>query len=102
MSKEKKSPTIPSEQHVTLPPHFYGELCKTVKGCDLVKLNGHFDEIVNTIDDKNADKLTKRAALWTIGHVCSSDTGFEFAKGEILIRKIIHLAQNATCLSLRG
>eukprot|EP01012_Entosiphon_sulcatum_P023993 TRINITY_DN29153_c0_g1_i1.p1 TRINITY_DN29153_c0_g1~~TRINITY_DN29153_c0_g1_i1.p1 ORF type:complete len:251 (-),score=56.11 TRINITY_DN29153_c0_g1_i1:39-791(-) len=46
--------------------------------------------------------LQLRAALWATGHVGSSDLGFELLHEANLLPKLVELAMDSACLSLRG
>ena len=46
--------------------------------------------------------LRKRAALWTIGHIGSSEYGFQLIQEADILKIIVDLAENAEILSIRG
>ena len=46
--------------------------------------------------------LRKRAALWTIGHIGSSEYGFKLIQEADILKIIVDLAENAEILSIRG
>jgi len=46
--------------------------------------------------------LRKRAALWTIGHIGSSEYGFKLIQEADILKVIVDLAENAESLSIRG
>jgi rapamycin-insensitive companion of mTOR len=46
--------------------------------------------------------LRKRAALWTIGHIGSSEYGFKLIQEADILKVIVDLAENAEILSIRG
>ena len=46
--------------------------------------------------------VRKRAALWTIGHIASSEFGFKLIQQADIIRDIVKIAESAEILSLRG
>lgn len=45
------------------PPHLYGELTKSNEGCELMRHSGHFEWLINTAFDREAQPLHRRAAL---------------------------------------
>jgi rapamycin-insensitive companion of mTOR len=46
--------------------------------------------------------LKKRAALWAVGHIGSSDHGIKLVLEQELVQPLIKLAETADTLSLRG
>ena len=46
--------------------------------------------------------VKKRAALWTIGPIASSEYGFKLIQQADIIREIVKIAESAEILSLRG
>jgi len=55
-----------NDDSVYLPPHFYGELAQTGKGCEVLKQSGHFPEFIKILKDEKSPALNRRAALWVI------------------------------------
>ena len=54
-----------------MPVHFYGQLCKTAEGCNLIKKRGYVLELSQTIKSwttlQTAEEvMTLKAALWAI------------------------------------
>jgi rapamycin-insensitive companion of mTOR len=54
-----------------LPAHFYGELCRTPEGCNLLKKKGYFNSMAKLVqayyDDPTSCSLMElKAALWAI------------------------------------
>jgi len=85
-----------------LPPHMYGGLAKTERGCRVLQKGKYFEEIWTTLIDKKAPSLQRRAALWAVGHIGESETGLTFVKDYNVINYIANLAVVAEDLSLRG
>ncbi|KAL0485492.1 mTOR complex interacting protein RICOR [Acrasis kona] len=119
--------SIVSDEGVNLPPHFYGELCRTKQGCELLMNGGDFDflkkelenanvvrtrHVVQYADDDRIDlsgmndvqwiQLYKRGILWAFAHIASSDVGFEFINPHYPILNFIQLAEKSQNLSMRG
>ena len=46
--------------------------------------------------------IRKRAALWAIGHIGSTEYGFRLIMEADLVRDIVRLAETAEILSIRG
>ncbi len=44
----------------------------------------------------------KRAALWTLGHIGSSEYGFQILQEADILKEVVNLAENSEILSLRG
>eukprot|EP01080_Neovahlkampfia_damariscottae_P011389 gene11389-4556_t len=107
---EKKSNEIDLSQsasadlQVTLSPHFYGEITKTKIGCDFIQTTGHKEQFFKILNDKekNENSIEKRAILWSLGQMASSNIGYDFINGDILIEMLIKMAENSLCLSFRG
>lgn len=72
MNVEGKSESIES---LILTPHFYGEICQTKKGCELLLKHGHLEEFLKILDEPKSDKILKRSILWSLGQMTSSDIG---------------------------
>lgn len=56
------------KQAVNIPPHFYGELAKTVLGGGILAKSGHMKHWVSVLRSRSTDTLPvhRRAALWAI------------------------------------
>lgn len=99
--------SIVSEDGVCLPPHFYGELAKTPEGCDILRASGILAELEGAIRSLvqvgDCDNISKRAAVWAIGHIGSSNTGFELIIQESgLLPLLIQFVEQSPTLSFRG
>ena len=64
-----------SEDSTKVPTHFYGELCKTKSGINLLKKSGHLDTLITSLRDENTHTLDKRIALWAIGNIGRNKKG---------------------------
>ena len=52
-----------------MPAHFYGELCQTPEGCNLLKKKGYITELIYIIRDwktKPIKSIEFKAALWAL------------------------------------
>lgn len=85
-----------------IPTHLFGELAKTTGGAEIIEgtraVKGFVDDILNP----EAALLQKRACLWAIGHIGSSEIGLGLVMKYKIIPHIISLAESSECLSLRG
>ena len=88
-------------RRVRLPVHFYGELAATENGCKLLAASGHVDEFLASVKTSGASPA-KRAALWSLGHIGSTPTGFSFLADRDLVPLLVDLAESSPVLSLRG
>lgn len=87
---------------VSLAPHFYGEICKTHEGIALFQKKGHFNDFIEMIRNSETSWIERRAALWTIGHIGSSETGFQLLKETDIVEYISNQAMTCSTLSMRG
>jgi rapamycin-insensitive companion of mTOR len=46
--------------------------------------------------------IRRRAALWAIGHIGSTEYGFRLIKESKMIKDIVRMAESSEILSLRG
>ena len=86
----------------SIPTHLFGELAKTAVGLEIIEKNGVMKNFIQEILNPEAPLLQKRASLWAIGHIGSSETGLELIVSNDIISHIIALAESSECLSLRG
>ena len=84
------------------PVHFYGELVKTKKGTEYLRLSRHVPDFRTTLLSPTSTLIEKRAVLWALGHIGSHDYGIKLILENDLIQPIVNLAENAEFLSLRG
>ncbi|ELR24886.1 cytosolic regulator of adenylate cyclase [Acanthamoeba castellanii str. Neff] len=64
-------------KHVIIPPHLYGELAKTAKGCGILKQSAHHLELLAVLRDVSQPPLARRTAMWALGHIASSEFGLK-------------------------
>jgi hypothetical protein len=57
--------------------HLYGELVKTEEGSQYLKQSNDIEFFKKEILTVEVPLVRKRAALWTIGHIASSEYGFK-------------------------
>ncbi len=53
-------------KHVVIPPHLYGELAKTAKGCGILKQSAHHLELLAVLRDVSQPPLARRTAMWAL------------------------------------
>ena len=79
-----------------------GELGRTEEGLNLLTKSEYIQQFVSELRDNSLPLLTRRASLWAIGHIASSQRGFTVIKQFNVIQDIAMLAQTSTHLPLRG
>eukprot|EP01094_Clydonella_sp_ATCC50884_P020972 TRINITY_DN4492_c0_g1_i1.p1 TRINITY_DN4492_c0_g1~~TRINITY_DN4492_c0_g1_i1.p1 ORF type:complete len:1201 (+),score=424.78 TRINITY_DN4492_c0_g1_i1:147-3605(+) len=87
---------------VNLPVHFYGELVRTSDGCAILKESGHFDEFVDMIKSPYPSMLTKRGALWVLGHIGKSKKGLKYLENDNVVQLIVEMACSSPSLPIKG
>jgi len=90
------------EDAVYLPPHLYGELASTQKGCSILEAAGYVPEFLQMLIDESKPSLDRRGALWVIGTIGKSEIGLEFLLRLNAVAPIVELAHKCPLLSLRG
>ena len=112
--------SIPS---VVIAPHVYGEMAKTETGCAMLREQGHIRELITLVRTGNAGAMAKkpavgtvvvldahghtldqRAALWAVGHIGSSNLGFELlcSLDPELVAYLSDQVLHCPTLSMRG
>ena len=86
----------------TIPTHLFGEIAKTQEGIEMLKAKDHLYQFIKDIRNPECPILQKRASLWAIGHIGSSQNGLHLIKNQGIVPEIVHLAETSDCLSLRG
>lgn len=84
------------------PIHFYGELVKTKLGYEYLRKSTHLEHFRTEILSPDSALISKRAALWALGHIGANENGIKLIIEADLVQPIIHLAESADFLSLRG
>lgn len=82
--------------------HLYGELVKTEEGAKYLKSTNDIEYFKREILSQDTPLNRKRAALWTIGHIGSTEQGFKLIQEADILKELVNLAENAEILSLRG
>ncbi|XP_015786244.1 rapamycin-insensitive companion of mTOR [Tetranychus urticae] len=94
------------KKSVYLPAHLYGELVKQEDGYNLIIQENFLGPMLETIRDSNMSTelsvLQLKAALWAIGTVGSSPTGFKLIAESKIIETIVKLTRDSPVLSIRG
>jgi len=85
-----------------LPPHFYGELAKTADGCKVLQNSEHINEFINTMKDISANPTERRAAIWALGNIGASRTGYQQFFTKEVLTSMVDLTETSTNLSIRG
>lgn len=100
----------PMTKNSLLPPHLYGQLALHQEGIEIIisrqLMKPVYETLRNPPDDlkySEVSVLKFKAALWIIGQVGSSESGYEILENSReLIRLITENAKTASVLSLRG
>ncbi|KAI9291116.1 hypothetical protein K502DRAFT_368706 [Neoconidiobolus thromboides FSU 785] len=89
-------------------PHFYGELTKTFKGCEILLEKGHLKHFSTYLKQHKKEIvddniiLNLKACLWALGHIGSSEVGITILAQADAIEDIIWMAENCQVYSLKG
>ncbi len=62
---------------IRTPVHLYGELVKTEEGTKYLKSTNDIEYFKKELMSPETSLVKKRAALWAIGHIGSSEHGFK-------------------------
>lgn len=90
------------------PPHFYGELVKTLEGQSLLTSKAHFVDFAEFIrrhglEPHDPDVLAKlKSILWAVGNIGASPGGITFLENEGLVQDIVAIAEESQVFSVRG
>ena len=87
---------------IKTPLHLYGELVKTDEGALYLKQSGDLDYFKKELLSDLTPVLRKRASLWALGHIGSTEAGFNLIQEADLLKEIILMAEGSETLSLRG
>ncbi|KAG8875681.1 hypothetical protein FRB97_004816 [Tulasnella sp. 331] len=97
-----------TEDALTVPPHFYGEMAKTELGCQVLSDKGHFAEFAHFIrqhglESEDLDVIVKlKSVLWAVGSVGAHIGGLPFLEDEGIIPNVVEIAETSLVLSVRG
>jgi len=75
---------------------------KTKEGCEILSKSQDVTDFIQCMQDTKAKAINRRAALWAVGYIGSSDTGFQFLEKYNALRILIELAENSPNISIRG
>ena len=97
-----------TQSYGTVPPHFYRELTRTVEGCRLLSLSGHFDAFVANIRDSWGERedpetiIKLKGSLWAVGNIGSMELGAPFLQETDVVDWIIKIATSSEVMTMRG
>lgn len=100
----------PMNKNSFLPPHLYGQLALNSEGVEVILTRKLLDPVYEILkhppedlDESEVSVLKFKAALWIIGNVGSSESGYQILdNSRELIKLITGIAKSASVLSLRG
>lgn len=87
---------------IKTPIHLYGELVKTEEGAQYLRQTNDVEYFKEELLSPSTPLTRKRAALWAIGHIGSTDFGFKLIQEADILKEIVKMAESAEILSLRG
>lgn len=89
---------------VPIPRHMYGELARNRDGIDILVSGNIIKRLLSTVTDEEGYLGKRRAALWALGQMGSTEYGFAAITAEMpsFIRFVIDLTVRAENYSLRG
>jgi hypothetical protein len=90
---------------VPIPRHLFGELARNTAGISLLKNERIVEDMVEiAMDEEGKSPRERRGALWVLGHIGSSDKGFECLHSveEFSVEWLITQAVSAPNYSIRG
>ena len=102
----RRSDKRTGDRNSYLPPHLYGQLVKHEEG--LICLQNF--SIINSLlllirkaeTTSDFNRLELKAALWSIGHICSTPLGLSLVSETSVIEDVVSITANCPFLSLRG
>lgn len=89
---------------VSMPCHLFGELSRTIEGCVILNNLQIISTHMSTARREENDHVDRAAALWSLGHICSNDTGFSavIRVDSSFVEWCVHSVINAANLCIRG
>lgn len=106
--KSSADEQLRSQEHGTVPPHFYRELTRTVEGCRLLRDSGHFDAFAANIretwaEHEDSEKMLKlKGSLWAVGNVGSMELGASFLEETDVVEWVVRIATSSEVMTTRG
>ncbi len=90
---------------VPIPRHLFGELARNNAGIALLNNERIIEEMIEiAMDEEGKSPRERRGALWVLGHIGSSDNGFEclYSVKDFSVEWLISQAVSAPNYSIRG
>jgi len=100
------NPDCPNAPYI--PSHFFGEIAKTSAGAKYLLMKKIPQDALAKVSDDKQPGLVRRAALWTLGHLGSSQTGLALLLDDVLggaarvFHMVAEIALESPCIPLRG
>ncbi|CAM9959226.1 unnamed protein product [Ectocarpus sp. 6 AP-2014] len=89
---------------ILLPPHLYGELAKTERGCELLRKHGDLNNLLHIARNSGAAADDRKGALWAVAHVSSWPLGLallEELRGDV-VGMLLKMCTSESHLSVWG
>ncbi|CBN77350.1 conserved unknown protein [Ectocarpus siliculosus] len=89
---------------ILLPPHLYGELAKTERGCELLQKHGDLNNLLHIARNSGAAADDRKGALWAVAHVSSWPLGLallEELRGDV-VGMLLKMCTSESHLSVWG
>ncbi|KAI8898408.1 Rapamycin-insensitive companion of mTOR, middle domain-containing protein [Globomyces pollinis-pini] len=91
----------------SFPPHFIGSLASTTEGCTIIQEQGQISDLLIALtklatSSSDVDIFKLKAVLWTIGHIGSSESGFDLLQTFNTLTKVLNLLRKSLVLSVRA
>ncbi|CAH0555004.1 unnamed protein product [Brassicogethes aeneus] len=105
---DKRTSSIRSmnQKEVFLPPHLYGQLNQQKEGLQVLLEQGNCKNMIKIIMDADCSTedqtLKLKAAIWSMGHLATSNAGLIDINSKGVIDAIIDLAQSCPVYSIRA
>lgn len=95
-----------SQKNVFLPPHLYGQLNQQKDGLQILLEHGNCKTIIKTVIEGECGTtrqiLNLKAAIWSVGHLSTSNAGLVELNSKGVIDAVLDLAQSAQVYSIRA
>ncbi|CAG9860535.1 unnamed protein product [Phyllotreta striolata] len=95
-----------NRRDVFLPPHLYGQLTQHMLGFETLVAEGKCTKMIETINRAkcNTDEeiLHLKAAIWALGHMGTSNRGFDYLTNYGIVDSIIGFAKYSPVYSIRA
>lgn len=89
---------------IFLPPHLYGELAKTERGCELLRAYADLKNLLHIARNPSAPADERKGALWAVAHVSSWPLGLTLLEQiqEDVVKMLLSLCTAESHLSVWG